>query len=489
MVSLLLVQIHQLWTKSVVLDTTHLSISAIYPKGDRYVMFLRGGWDTTFLIYTEIDSSLSNILTSKAYKFSLRYSQWRYPFQVYIDSIGGGYIGHTIISSDSIDTFKVALFKFDSTGNLIWAKTYNYQTDRNYEFIYQALRVVRLSDGYLVFSVTDTFDARIDSIYSCCPWAYADEDPVIIRIDNNGNVLWSKILKWELSELAIGDVIYAGGDSMIVGGWYYDFDNPPYNAMIGIIDTLGNVVWMKALQSDKYIGVRNFVILDSNRIFGITGQGLGGWVNCGGILFDGNLNPLRCGIDIRDQDMYSNGIFTYDVRVIGDKIFSYSCVVDTGITKVRDKHTPKILKVDSTYAYFYKYSWRDLIGGIYKSVYTGEMIRICTDSIGFVPAYPCAIFPADITDSITVVSFTLTPQDIPYTYIGSVVLNWDTLCFRNVVSAKEGKGKYICSAKYEIYTVSGRLVRKGEGKEDLKDLPKGVYMIRRGGRVYKVIRR
>lgn len=483
MVSLLLVQTHQLWTKSVVLDTTHLSISAIYPKEDRYVMFLRGGRDTIFLIYTEIDSSLSNILTNKAYKFPLMRSQWRYLFQVYIDSIGGGYIGHTIISSDSIDTFKVALFKFDSTGNLVWAKTYNYQTDRNYEFIYQALRVVRLNDGYLVFSVTDTFDTQIDSIAPCCPWAYADEDPIIIRIDNSGNVLWSKILKWELNELVISDVIYMGGDSMIVGGWYYDFDNP-YNAMIGVIDTLGNVIRMNALQSDKYIGVRNFVILDSNRIFGITGHGLGEWVNCGGILFDRNLNPLRCGIDTRSPTMYSNSIFTYDVRVIGDKIFGYSCVVDTGITQVRDKYTPKILKVDGTYAYFYKY-----LGEIYKGVYTGGMIRICNDSIGFVRTYPCAIFPIDITDSITVVSFTLTPQDIPYTYIGSVVLNWDTLCLRNVVSAKEGEYEYICSDKYEIYTVDGRLIRKGEGREDLKDLPKGVYMVKRGDRVYKIIKR
>lgn len=46
-----------------------------------------------------------------------------------------------------------------------------------------------------------------------------------------------------------------------------------------------------------------------------------------------------------------------------------------------------------------------------------------------------------------------------------------------------GKGKY------EVYTVDGRLVRKGEGMEDFKDLPKGVYMVKRGDRVYKIIRR
>ena len=63
------------------------------------------------------------------------------------------------------------------------------------------------------------------------------------------------------------------------------------------------------------------------------------------------------------------------------------------------------------------------------------------------------------------------------------------ICSTRVVSIDEGKRRYICSAKYEVYTVSGRLVRKGEGKEDLRDLPKGVYMIRRGERVYKVIRR
>ncbi len=43
--------------------------------------------------------------------------------------------------------------------------------------------------------------------------------------------------------------------------------------------------------------------------------------------------------------------------------------------------------------------------------------------------------------------------------------------------------------KYEIYTINGRLVKKGEGRENLKNLPKGVYMIKRGNRVYKIIRR
>jgi len=63
----------------------------------------------------------------------------------------------------------------------------------------------------------------------------------------------------------------------------------------------------------------------------------------------------------------------------------------------------------------------------------------------------------------------------PFSAISSGPQSYDVGC--------GGKGEY------EIYTVDGRLVRKGEGREDLKDLPKGVYMVKRGDRVYKIIRR
>lgn len=43
--------------------------------------------------------------------------------------------------------------------------------------------------------------------------------------------------------------------------------------------------------------------------------------------------------------------------------------------------------------------------------------------------------------------------------------------------------------EFEIYTTSGKFVKRANSYQDVKNLPKGVYMIKRGSKVYKFIRR
>ncbi len=65
------------------------------------------------------------------------------------------------------------------------------------------------------------------------------------------------------------------------------------------------------------------------------------------------------------------------------------------------------------------------------------------------------------------------------------------LSFKSTGKGKCGSGFSSASQSsgyYEIYNASGSLVGKGYGEADLKDLPQGIYFLRRGGTIKKVIR-
>ncbi len=65
------------------------------------------------------------------------------------------------------------------------------------------------------------------------------------------------------------------------------------------------------------------------------------------------------------------------------------------------------------------------------------------------------------------------------------------LSFKTTGKGKCGSGSSSASQSsgyYEIYNASGSLVGKGYGEADLKDLPQGIYFLRRGGTIKKVIK-
>lgn len=493
-------QIYNTWDAYVVLDSSrYITINNIYRREDKYVMFLSAtGIDTSFvyIIYVEMDTSLNSIYLNKVYRLDISNSGFNLFFTgyEYIDSIDGGYLIPYGIYKRGFDSLRVVLAKFDSLGNLLWTKNLIQQSDSNYWFLHQAFRILSLPDGYLIFSVSDSFDNRIDSLFP----TYPDEDPLIIKLDRNGNFLWAKIWKWELNEFVISDVIYDGGDTIIFGGWHYtDREFPSrYKPIIGMLDTSGNPIMVKLLYTDYYSGIRNFFILDSNKILAFNGVGLGAWAACGGMIFDRNLNPIKCGLDDRLPWYHkANNLFTYDVWKIGDKIFGYGCIIDTSLSlfnietppKDTDDHVGKVFKYSPPYIYTF---YPSLTSQISKMVYTGDIVKGCSDSTKFAPSTSCALHPVDSTGAIEVVSKTLTPQDVPFVYEAYHTIKLDTFCNRSVVFINEDKPLSCAYNKeYKVYTVLGRLVGKGKGKVYLKDLPKGVYIINRKGKTYKIIKR
>ncbi len=430
----------------------------------KYVFFY--GRSAT-LIYVEIDTGLSSVLRYKEYSIN---PGWGDVSAFYKDSVGYtlGIIGQT---SPYIDSLYVFIIRFDTNGNVVWAKAYNRQsTSKNYDFLAEALKMLKMPVGYIVISLTDTFDTTYSDRF------IAYENPVIYRIDDDGNVLWAKAWKYQDRELVISDAFINSRGNIYFTGWTYDLSGTShYDIISGEMDTLGNLLWMKVYVDPRPSGVIQLIPFD-DRIIGIMGQGTG-FVPCGGAVFDTSMNLL--GIKRANTYDYMN-IFRRDFYTqTNDTLYISGCIMDTAFTFVYPVRYPII-----------KSGRKKLFMDLLERMFYRDSLMFCDGSMPKINDFlTYAFYPYDITDSITVLPFDITPDNVSFTLIDSSARMLVRICSTRVVSIDEGKRRYICSAKYEVYTVSGRLVRKGEGKEDLRDLPKGVYMIRRGERVYKVIRR
>ncbi len=127
------------------------------------------------------------------------------------------------------------VMKTDSIGNLIWAKTYFYDTDE------VGYKIKQVSDGSYVIV------------------GYSDLGPSIFKIDNNGNIIWSRIIRLNVLYGTMFDFIEDDqGNLLITGG-------------IGMvlfmkIDNAGNLVWDKSYRGNNLIGAKRIIEVDNNNL-------------------------------------------------------------------------------------------------------------------------------------------------------------------------------------------------------------------------------
>ena len=143
-------------------------------------------------------------------------------------TIDGNYIlvgfGDTHLE-DGVDFFEM---KIDSNGNLIWSKTIGSE-NRDYVFFVGAT-----SDGGSVIGVHDE------------SFSFGPYHILMIRTDSNGDTLWTKIYGgsdfdgvYSIRELSAGGYVIAGGS--------YSFEtvNAYSDVYLFRIDNSGDVIWSK----------------------------------------------------------------------------------------------------------------------------------------------------------------------------------------------------------------------------------------------------
>jgi hypothetical protein len=222
-----------------------------YPGG---VFTLRSGEQKSsvvfhgFLGYPDIEiirfDSLGNKQWEKSYGGShyefviqmLEYSNDRY----YV--LGGARSTDGDVQSGNKGGFDIWLFAIDTTGSLLWEKTYGTAGDD------YPVRVAKLPDGSLVVC------ANIYQQGGDVDTAYGDADMWFFRVDSLGNILWQKTLGAEGLNSCNDFIINDKGNIVLTGtnvGDYFSGCYAPQNQSIMLmeVDLEGKKLWNRCYGS------------------------------------------------------------------------------------------------------------------------------------------------------------------------------------------------------------------------------------------------
>ena len=225
------------------------------------------------LIFTLISNGVLNVLLAQPNYFQTTYGGANYDLAYSVSAISGGFVicGETRSLGDSLGD--VFLTKIDSTGSLIWTKTYggNYsdygvkvRDTRDTGFIIAANTVsfgigAGLQNAWLIKTdrngivqwnktfgnggpgpdvindVRQTSDGGFIAVGST-DLSSGGLEIFLIKVDPYGNFLWSKAINNAYTGNAVLET--SGGDLIIVGNSY-----PPSDIVILKTDQNGNILW------------------------------------------------------------------------------------------------------------------------------------------------------------------------------------------------------------------------------------------------------
>ncbi|MCS7213657.1 MAG: putative metal-binding motif-containing protein [Candidatus Calescibacterium sp.] len=146
-----------------------------------------------------------------------------------VQTSDGGYL--VLVRSNVASTsHDVILVKLDSNGNKIWAKRiYGSASD-------QPSSIIKTSDGYYIITgITQSF--RVGS----------GNDGFIMKVDENGNLLWLKSIGGPQDDDAPSIVEAEDGNSIFLGSLRSSVGSDDYNIFFGKIDKDGGVIWKKVV--------------------------------------------------------------------------------------------------------------------------------------------------------------------------------------------------------------------------------------------------
>ncbi|PMQ02381.1 MAG: hypothetical protein CBR30_01695 [Dictyoglomus sp. NZ13-RE01] len=138
----------------------------------------------------------------------------------------GGYIVAGYTSSFGAGGRDVYILKLDANGNLVWQKTFG---GSGWD---EAYSIQQTSDsGYIVAGYTESFG---DS----------DEDVYILKIDENGELVWEKIFGGKYYDV-VSSIQQTSDGGYIVAGYTKSFGAGGRDVYILKLDANGELVWQK----------------------------------------------------------------------------------------------------------------------------------------------------------------------------------------------------------------------------------------------------
>ncbi len=181
----------------------------------------------------------------------------------------------TIIYNNGISKSDFFIAKFDSLGNVIWAKNEGgIENDRCTDFYIDVngnLILVGQFNSPTLLLGNDTLSNSTNLLYG---------DLFVVKYDNSGNVIWAKSAGGNQDDLissveadSNGNIYFTGGfssDSIIFGS--YNLNNAGYrDVFIAKMNANGNVLWAVKI-GDSNSDSSNDIFIDSNGKLFITGN-------------------------------------------------------------------------------------------------------------------------------------------------------------------------------------------------------------------------
>ncbi len=254
----------------------------------------------------------------------------------------------------------ISLTKTDSSGNIIWTKTYG-------EGSYYGLNSVKQTvDGGFILAATH--------------YNFPDADDMcLIRTDSSGNIIWSKIISRPGFDKA-GSVEITPGNGYLIAGETIDTANNYHYILLMKTDSAGNTLWMKQYGATYWSeGFSASVTADNGYIIsGIRGAPVTGYTQTYIIKTDAN------GVSGCDESSVSIPVLNYTPLVVSLPLSQSS--TGSGLSLATIPLGNGIL--DTTLC-------------LYTSVYKAEL-----------PLKPVTVYPNPFTGSTLISVFTDKPQKI-----------------------------------------------------------------------------
>ena len=136
---------------------------------------------------------------------------------------GSDYVVAGYTNSMGNGDYDFLLLKLDSSGNMLWNKTYGgVESDKAYA-------MVEAAGGYVVVGDTRSKGA-------------GESDAWVIKVDADGNLVWDKTVGGEGFDMPTC-VTVSGYEGFLVGGFTFSFGNGERDFWLFKVDDSGNVLW------------------------------------------------------------------------------------------------------------------------------------------------------------------------------------------------------------------------------------------------------
>lgn len=148
------------------------------------------------------------------------------------------------------------LMKLDSQGEILWSKTYGGKK------VDSGIKIKRTSDNnYIIIGNTTSFDAKRRDFY-------------LLKLDQEGNVIWSHTYGGELNEFGL-DVVETKNGGFVLVGETNSFDVKDHDIYVVKVDDKGIEQWSKTIGGDSLEFVSSIIAVEDGYVLGGETNSLG----------------------------------------------------------------------------------------------------------------------------------------------------------------------------------------------------------------------